>query len=107
MLRPEWIGAGARLYAGALALDDARVSPVFAALGGLPPMLIHVGSEEILLSDSERLAQRAQAAGVAVELQRFDGLWHDFQLHAGQLAEADASIAALGGFLRRHWANGK
>ena len=101
MLRLSWIAAGAQFYRGGLALDDARLSPLFAELNGLPPMMIHVGSEEILYSDAERLAQRARDAGVEVSLQCFDGLWHDFQLQAGLLAEADASIAELGEFLRR------
>ena len=66
-------------------------------------MMIHVGSEEILLSDAERLAQRAVEAGVAVSLHRFDGMWHDFQLNAGLLADADASIAELGEFARKQF----
>lgn len=103
MLNPAWIGACAKLYAGNIPTSDPRISPLFDNLKGLPPMMIHVGTEEILLSDSERLAQRAEAAGVEVSLHRFEGLWHDFQLHAGQLAEADASIAELGQFMRKHW----
>ena len=103
MLNAAWLDSCARLHAGGVPLADPRISPLFGDLKGLPPMMIHVGSEEILLSDSERLAQRAEAAGVEVSLHRFDGLWHDFQLHAGQLAEADASIAELGEFMRKHW----
>ncbi|MDE0856185.1 MAG: alpha/beta hydrolase fold domain-containing protein, partial [Nevskia sp.] len=106
MLRPSWIAAGARFYGGGLAPDDARLSPLFAELKGLPPMMIHVGSEEILYSDSERLAQRARAAGVDVSLHCLEGLWHDFQLQAGLLPEADASIAELGAFLRAKTAAG-
>ena len=103
MLNAPWLDVCARRHAGGLPLTDPRISPLFADLKGLPPMMIHVGSEEILYSDSERLAQRAKAAGVEVSLHCFDGLWHDFQLHAGQLAEADASIAELGQFMRKHW----
>lgn len=103
MLNASWLGTCAKRYAGNIAPGDPRISPLFDDLKGLPPMMIHVGSEEILLSDSERLAQRAEAAGVDVSLHCFDGLWHDFQLHAGQLAEADASIAELGQFMRKHW----
>jgi acetyl esterase/lipase len=102
MLSPSWTGLGARHFAGGLALDDPRLSPLFAKLEKLPPLLIHVGSEEILLSDSERLAQRAREAGVEVGLRCFEGLWHDFQLNGGLLAEADESIAGLGAFLRQH-----
>jgi epsilon-lactone hydrolase len=102
MIRPDWGKANARLYAGGMPLDDPRISPLFAELKGLPPMLIHVGSEETLLSDAERLAQRAEAAGVAVRLHKYEGLWHDFQLHAGVLDEANQSIAEMGEFLRSH-----
>jgi acetyl esterase/lipase len=102
VLRPSWISLCARHYAGSLALDDPRVSPLFADLRGLPPLLIHVGGDEILLSDAQRLQQHAAAAGVDAELHCFEGLWHDFQLHAGLLAEADASLAEIGAFARRH-----
>lgn len=102
MIRPDWGKANARLYAGGMPLDDPRISPLFAELKGLPPMLIHVGSEETLLSDAERLAQRAEAAGVPVRLHQYQGLWHDFQLHAGVLPESGQSIEEMGGFLRSH-----
>lgn len=68
--------------------------------GWLPPTIIQVGSEEILLSDSQRLAERAIAQGAAVDLTVFDDLWHDFQLHAGRFAPADAALDALGRFAR-------
>ncbi len=100
MLRTDWLGACAKLYAHNVPLDDPRISPLFGRLEGLPPMLVHVGSEEVVLSDSERLAQSAGVAGVDLCLRVFEGLWHDFQLHAGQLPEADESIAELGRFLR-------
>ena len=100
MLNAPWLDACARRHAGGVPLADPRISPLFGELKGLPPMMIHVGSEEILLSDAERLAQRAKAAGVDVSLHCFEGMWHDFQLHAGQLAEADASIAELGEFMQ-------
>jgi monoterpene epsilon-lactone hydrolase len=55
-------------------------SPVYAALQGLPPLLIHVGSDEVLLDDSTRLAERARAAGVSVTLQSWPGVPHVWQL---------------------------
>jgi acetyl esterase/lipase len=100
LLSPAWLREGARHYAGNIALDDPRISPLFGSLENLPPMLVHVGSEEVVLSDSERLAESAGVAGVDLELRVFNGLWHDFQLFAGQLAEANESIAELGAFLR-------
>ena len=99
MLRASWLADSARRYAAGRPLTDPLLSPLFANHAGLPPMLIQVGSEEILLSDAEGLAQRAGAAGTAVTLRRYDGLWHDFQVHAGLLPEADRALAEIGAFV--------
>ena len=64
----ERVSTWARWYAGELPLDDPQVSPVFAELAGLPPLLLLVGGGEVLLPDAELFAARARAAGVAVEL---------------------------------------
>lgn len=99
MLSRAWLAYAARHYAGSM-LTDPQVSPLFAELGGLPPTRIDVGSEEVLLSDAARLETRLREAGVPVQRQVWEGLWHDFQLHAGLLPEADRCILALGAFLR-------
>ena len=99
MLRRAWLVASAAQYAGELPLESPAISPLFADLTHLPPTLIQVGSEEILLSDSERLADRAKQAGVSVRLSRFEGMWHDFQVHAGMLPEADQAMAEIGAFV--------
>jgi len=101
MLRRAWLAACAAHYAGALPLENAALSPLFADLTHLAPMLIQVGSEEILLSDSERLAERAKQAGVCVRLSRFDGMWHDFPVHAGMLPEPGQALAEIGAFVDR------
>src|SRR5262249_16911946 len=100
MLKRSWLAFGAARYAAARPLDEPGLSPLFANLAGLPRMLVQVGSEEILLSDAERLAERAQAAGTSVTLTRYDGVWHDFQVHAGLLPEADRALAEIGEFLK-------
>ncbi len=102
MLRASWLTACARHYSGGRPLDDPLLSPAFGDLTGLPPMLIQVGSEEILLSDSEQLAKRAEKAGARAQLSRYDGLWHDFQVHAGMLPESDRALAEIGAFLNAH-----
>lgn len=101
MLARAFLQEGARAHAGTLHRSDPRVSPLFADLRGLPPTLVQVGSDEILLDDSTRFADRAYAAGVEVELQRFEGLWHDFQTEAGMLASAREAIAAIAAFTGR------
>jgi epsilon-lactone hydrolase len=99
-LSADLIGPAARAYAGTTALDDPMVSPLYGDLSGLPPMLVHVGSDEILLDDAVRLVERARSAGVDASLGNFDGLWHVFQ--AFPLPESRTSLREIGAFVRRH-----
>lgn len=101
MLRRAWLEQAGRAYAGSLRRSDPRVSPLFDDLSGLPPTLVQVGSDEILLDDSTRFADRAWAAGSEVELQRFDGWWHDFQVLAGSLKPAREALEDVAAFLNR------
>ncbi|HSW14624.1 MAG TPA: alpha/beta hydrolase [Solimonas sp.] len=104
MLTPKWVRLTSAEFRGGVAVDDPRVHLLAADLKGLPPLRIEVGSEEILLSDSERLVEMADAAGVEVSFRHWQGLWHVFQVHAGLLPEADESLAGIAVFLRQHWA---
>lgn len=104
-----WLSAAmvvpaARAYAGDASLEDPLLSPLYGDLTGLPPMLVHVGSDEILLDDAVRLVERARAAGVDASVGRFPGLWHVFQ--AFPVPESRASLREFGGFVRRHTADG-
>lgn len=100
MLRASWIAAAASHLGGSIAPADPRLSPLFADLSSLPRMLIHVGSEEILFDDAQRLHARATAAGVPTTLKVWEGQWHVFQLHAGVLDIADQALAELAAFVR-------
>lgn len=80
-----------------------RVSPVFADLTGLPPLLIQVGTHEILLDDAVRLAERAAAFDVPVRLQVWPGLPHVFQGYASTVDDAAAALDVVGSFLTEHW----
>ncbi|MEV0080612.1 alpha/beta hydrolase [Nocardia neocaledoniensis] len=93
MLPLGWL----RQCAAAYAPDptDPLASPVYADLRDLPPVTVHVGAEEILRADAERLAEALRAAGVPVELTVFDGMWHVWHLHAGLFPEATAAVTAL------------
>ncbi len=75
------------------------VSPIFADLTGLPPLLIQVGDHEILLSDSLRLADVAREAGVEVSVDVWKGMWHVWQAMAGLIPEAQRAIDEVGAFL--------
>lgn len=100
LLSRAWLAWAGAKYAGPIAPDDPRLSPLFAPLAGLPPTLIHTGSDEVLLSDTDRLEAALRKAGVPVDVSIHEGLWHDFQLQGGVMREADESLHALGGFLR-------
>ena len=76
------------------------VSPLNDDLVGLPPLLLQVGEDEVLRNDSLRFAERAREAGVEVQLQRYQGLWHVFQAHAGMLKVADLALDRVVDFLR-------
>ena len=75
------------------------VSPLFADLHDLPPTLIHVGSDEILLDDSTRLEERLRAAGVDARLEIWEGMWHVFQIFAPYVPEAQQAIREIGNFI--------
>jgi acetyl esterase/lipase len=79
------------------------LSPAVAAdLTGFPPMLLQVGTNELLLDDSTRLAARATAAGVDVILDITADVPHVFQTYAGILDEADQALDRAALFLRQH-----
>ena len=80
------------------------ISPVFGDLRGLPPLLIQVGSHEILLSDALRLAARAATADVPITLEVTPGVPHVFQGYAAMLDEADVALDRASAFLRTHFA---
>lgn len=82
---------------------DPMISPLFGDLAGLPPLLLQVGDRETGLDDSRHFAAKAQAAGVAVELQVFDGMIHVFQQFPDLLPEARAAIETIGSFLQSAW----
>jgi acetyl esterase/lipase len=81
---------------------DPRLSPLFADLSGLPPMLIQVGSAETLLDDATRLAAAAGAAEVAVTLEIWPHMIHAWQLWNARLEPGRRALASTGAFLRRH-----
>ncbi len=75
------------------------ISPVFADLSGLPPLLIQAGSHEVLLDDAVRLARQAAIADVEVTLEITPGVPHVFQAYLPMLEEAGAALDRAGAFL--------
>jgi len=88
----------ARAYLGSTDPRTPLASPLFADLRGLPPLLIHVGSEEVLLDDAVQLADRAKAAGVEVTLEVWDQMVHVWHWFLPMLDEAQGAIDTIGGF---------
>jgi len=100
---PMFRGEGLRHVAAAyLAGADPRhplASPLYADLGGLPPLLIHVGTREVLRDDSVRFAARARKAGVAVRLKLWPVVPHAWQFANERLPEGRQSLAEAASFL--------
>ncbi|WP_344554061.1 alpha/beta hydrolase [Kitasatospora saccharophila] len=86
-------------YLGADDRTHPLASPLYADLTGLPPLLVQVGTNELLLDDAVRLATRAVAADVEVTLEVGPGLPHVYQHHYGRLDEADAALDRTARFL--------
>jgi len=80
------------------------ISPIFADLSGLPPLIIQAGSHELLLDDAVRLAQQAATADVEVTLEITPGVPHVFQAYSAILDEAAAALDRAGHFLSAHLA---
>lgn len=89
-------------YVGAHDPRTALISPVYADLHGLPPLLVQVGDREILLSDATQLAERARADGVEVRLKVWQGMWHVWQLFARYVPEGQQALDEIGAFIRQH-----
>jgi acetyl esterase/lipase len=90
-------------YVASANSSDPLISPIFADLRGLPPMLIQVGSNEILLSDAVRFAERSANADVEVTLEVVPGVPHVFQAYAAVLDEGDAALDRAATFLKAHF----
>ena len=102
MLAPDWIRTAADRYRGNEDASNPGISPLFADLKDLPPMLIQVGDEELLLSDSERLADLASKVGVKVEIEIAKGLWHVYPLFGGFIPEGKKSLKEAVRFINEH-----
>jgi epsilon-lactone hydrolase len=80
------------------------ISPIFADLSGLPPLIIQAGTHEVLLDDAIRLARQAATADVEVTLDITPGVPHVFQAYYPILDEAAAALDRAGQFLSAHLA---
>lgn len=100
LLNKSWIEQAADLFCPpGMDRRNPGLSPINGELANLPPLLIQVGEEELLLNDSLRLAERAREAGVQVQLERYPHCWHVFQANTGLLEVADTALERAAAFM--------
>ena len=88
-----------RDYIGTNDPTDPYISPLYGNFEGFPPMLIQVGSYEMLLSDSELVAEKAKKAGCKVRLSIYEGMFHVFQMALLVMPESRRAWREVGKFL--------
>lgn len=91
----------ARQYLDGVEAKTALASPLFGELSGLPPMLIQVGTAESMFDDSQRFADRARDAGVEIEFEPWDDMFHGWHGSAHVLEDAQKAIDSIGRFCRK------
>jgi epsilon-lactone hydrolase len=104
LLDPAYLRISAEAYLGVLPLDDPRGSPYLSVPSGLPPVLVQVGSDEVLCDDSWRYAYQSRAAGNSVKIEEWQGMHHVFQLNVADLATSREALDHASTFLREHLA---
>lgn len=98
-LTPEWLANCAYLYLGEISVVDPRVSALQNSMAGLPPIMIQVGSNELLLDDALSLARYAGGMGVRVRVDVWPNMFHLWHNHASELEEGDAAVLQGAEFL--------
>lgn len=98
MIRRGWLEQALKWYR--MPADVLAQQPLKAALDGLPPMLVQVGDQEILLGDATRLADQARRQGVECLLEIHARRWHVFHLQSAYLSSARRALATAGAFAR-------
>lgn len=93
---------GAEYYLAGASPRDPYASPLYGDPTGLPPTLIQVSKDEVLLDDSRRLAAKYRAAGVPCELELWDGMPHVWQTLAMFIPEGKTAINRIGSFIAKH-----
>ena len=90
-----------KLYLGDIDARNPYASPLYGQFDGLPPLFIQAGDTEVLLDDSTRVAEKAQAAGVSVDFEIWPDMPHVFQMFAPFVPEANRALDRAAGFIRQ------
>ena len=99
MVSASTLALMADAYLGDVDRRSPTASPLFAELAGLPPLLLQVGSPELLLDDTKRFAERAEAGGVDVTLEVWEDVFHVWHAFADLLPEARDAITRIGTYV--------
>jgi len=102
ILTRDALNQAAQLYLGNKDRHDPKASPLYGEVTGLPPVMFHVGEDEILLDDSRRFANRIEAAGGVAQLHIWEGMTHVFPSNVSLQAAKDA-LDEIGAFLRQQF----
>ena len=102
LIDKEMLEGMAAAYLGDRSRTTPLASPYYADLRGLPPLLLQVGTAEVLLDDSIRLADKAKESGVDVALEVWDDMPHVWQAFASFLPEARQALDNCGQFIKKH-----
>jgi epsilon-lactone hydrolase len=102
LLTKELIDLFNRAYVGEGDLRSSLVTPFYSDMSGLPPTLIHVGSNELLVDDSLTVAERIEQAGSPVELKVWQEMVHCWQLYGPMLEESMQSLEGVARFVMAH-----
>jgi acetyl esterase/lipase len=98
-ITPERFHAIRTVYLAGRDAKDPLASPVYARLAGLPRLYVQAGTHEILLSDIGAFVDRARWAGVPVQVEIWEGMFHCWQLFAEQVPEGQEAIEQAGAFI--------
>jgi monoterpene epsilon-lactone hydrolase len=101
MVPVDAMPVAARMYAGEHDLRTPAISPLYGEFRGLPPLLVHASSTEVLRDDARRVVDAARAAGVSAELRLWPHLPHAFPAFADILPEARAAVGEVAAFVDR------
>ncbi|MEJ2602847.1 MAG: alpha/beta hydrolase [Gammaproteobacteria bacterium] len=106
-IRPDELEPMARRYYQDRDPRNPLVSPLYASLHGLPPLMLQVGDFEALLSDTTRLAEKARDAGVDVTLRVWPGMWHVWHFFVGRVPESRQAILEMAAFIEARMAESR
>jgi acetyl esterase/lipase len=99
-ITPERLDAMRTVYLAGHDPRDPLASPVYARLYGLPRLYIQAGTHELLLSDIASFVDKARWAGVPVQFELWEGMFHSWLVFAQQVAEGQQAISHIGAFAR-------